>query len=237
MHPIGTSGQDQTLFSGSGFTVYQNNNAYLTPTGAMFVIVGTGGGPPAAVYEFRNGSLESFSHTWDDGTGLYDSSLQVNGNYAVWLRNSPGSQFPQIYYLNLSTDALTALSPTMVSTASLGANGVLAYVSNGNVYSWNAGTVTQLTTDGGDSEVATDGALFVYLRNLTVNGQAGVEIVANGGSAETILMQPQYLTTINAPGFKVVNGQVVFEGPDGLGSVRDYDVFGHTGTGTTSFNH
>ena len=123
---------------------------------------------------------------------------KVAGNYAIWNKDT------LLYLRNLSTasNKLVAVS----GAADLGANGVVAYMSNDyNIYRFANNTSTLLTTNAGNLwnvSPVTDGVYIAYTKTAPCCNAPNVAVYLNTGSSDTLL------STISTPPYSIIPNNI-----------------------------
>ncbi|MBI2927072.1 MAG: hypothetical protein HYY24_15360 [Verrucomicrobia bacterium] len=192
------SGQDTVAMNESG---RWPRYGYLTPEGAIFVEQ-RGDVLTALVYERRSDVLVELGFPNSSG------SLVANGNFAIW------SMGETLVLRDLATGANTTVSTSAGNTDNdVAANGDVVYWGGGyNVYRYQGGKTTQLSTDGGlwNTYPLTDGKNVVYRKHDPCCGAQRFGLALHDGSSERMLTPLELRPLGPGSDYQVNNGWVAF---------------------------
>lgn len=180
--------------------------------------------------DMANANLMSRLYDWNRST-LYDlgnisatTSLEVNGNYAIW---------------NLSTSLfrrdLTAISNTTLSTSasnwknSVSSTGTAAWGSSGYQIFMHSGTTTQITNDAlWNTYVVTEGNYTVYRKHTPCCTNQTYAIMLYNGASHVTLRAAQAHEPYPETDFQVRDGWAAYTelGNGGQTHVWTYDPLG-----------
>ena len=182
LHPV-AGGADQTLI---GPVAANPVSGYLTAHGAIFLLqnpaTASTSTPDGALYEWRDGRLLSFGHTWNDGNrAIRDAGLLVKGNYAIYQRTDIAAGGATLYFRDLLAGVTSAIAPAP-SAADLGSDGTVVLSQAGDIYRWSGGVMTRLTFDGVNDRPFTDGPTTVYVKS---GGGTAAGLYSSGDFGET----------------------------------------------------
>ena len=150
----------------------QTNSAWVTPSGALFTVVG--GNNSVAVYEWRQGQLTLLEP--------YARTLSVSGNYLTWVRGQgpiPFQVTDSLFLKNLAMQQVTLVDDSVGTDIAVSKEGMAVY------YDYNR--QIQYTWQNGVRTVITDGAGMNVIFRMPVADNGRVLAISEKGLRTLVL--------------------------------------------------
>jgi hypothetical protein len=196
----------------------RTSNAFLTPTGAIFVANDLGGNVTSAkVFDWNNNEMVTYDRVNSA------SSLTVAGNYAIWNGALGGHT---LYRKNVVSGEVIEVTKEAGNWRNdVGSNGTVAYwtsTPNYSVKSYANGVTTTLAADEEqwNTYIATDGNAFVYRKHDPCCNNQQYAIFYHDGIDETQLTDFSSNEPSRGSGFAINNGWVAYAKPGNTGQLH-----------------